>query len=472
MSDLVAVVLAAGLGKRMKSSAPKVLHSIAGRPLVHYPVSAAIETGAGHAVVIVGRGREQVEDYLRGAFGDRVAFATQEPQLGTGHAAMQALPAIPASATHVLIIYGDTPLVVVEDLRRLCEAARKNPDVPVAMLTCRVSNPAGYGRILRDNIHRVVGIREDRDLSPSERAIDEVNPGMYCVRADFLRQGLGRLQNNNAQGEYYLTDLVEMAVQHGGVVDVPGASDNLVGVNDRAQLAEAEDGMIARILRRIRIAGATVRPGAIVDDTVEVETGAFIETNVVLRGATRIGAGARIDVGCVVTDSVIESEALLKPYSVVTSSHVGRAAQIGPFAHLRPESLIGEEAHVGNFVETKKTIMHPKSKANHLAYLGDGEIGEGANIGAGTIFCNYDGFQKHKTTIGRGAFIGSDSQIVAPIVVGDGAYVGTGSTITKDVPADALAIGRARQENKEGYASRLRARLAAEKKAAQEKAGK
>mgnify|MGYP001339520439 CR=1 FL=1 len=466
MSQLVAVVLAAGLGKRMKSASPKVLHPIAGRPLVHYPVAAALLSGADHAVVVVGRGREAVETYLGGAFGQRVSFATQSPQLGTGHAAMQALPLIPADAGYVVVVYGDTPLVVVDDLRRLCAAASATPGAPLAMLTCRVAAPGGYGRILRDTNHRVIGVREDRDLSEAERGLDEVNPGMYCMRADFLREGLGRLENRNAQGEYYLTDLVEMAVQRGGVVDVPGAPDNLVGVNDRAQLAEAEERMIARILRRIRLEGATIRQGAVIDDTVEVQADAVIETGVVLRGRTRIGEGARIDVGCVVTDSIVEPGAHLKPYSVLTSARVGRAAQIGPFAHLRPDSVIGEEAHVGNFVETKKTVMHRKSKANHLAYLGDGEIGEGANIGAGTIFCNYDGYQKHKTTIGRGAFIGSDSQLVAPVVVGDGAYVGTGSTITKDVPADALAIGRARQENKEGYATRLRGRLAAAKEAA------
>ncbi|HQP39190.1 MAG TPA: NTP transferase domain-containing protein, partial [Polyangiaceae bacterium] len=286
MSQLVAVVLAAGLGKRMKSASPKVLHPIAGRPLVHYPVAAALLSGADHAVVVVGRGREAVETYLGGAFGQRVSFATQSPQLGTGHAAMQALPLIPADAGYVVVVYGDTPLVVVDDLRRLCAAASATPGAPLAMLTCRVAAPGGYGRILRDTNHRVIGVREDRDLSEAERGLDEVNPGMYCMRADFLREGLGRLENRNAQGEYYLTDLVEMAVQRGGVVDVPGAPDNLVGVNDRAQLAEAEERMIARILRRIRLEGATIRQGAVIDDTVEVQADAVIETGVVLRGRT------------------------------------------------------------------------------------------------------------------------------------------------------------------------------------------
>ncbi|MBI5537193.1 MAG: bifunctional UDP-N-acetylglucosamine diphosphorylase/glucosamine-1-phosphate N-acetyltransferase GlmU [Deltaproteobacteria bacterium] len=467
MSDLTAVVLAAGLGKRMKSQLPKVLHPVAGRPLVHYPIAAALQVGAIRAVVVVGRGRQQVEAYLQKAFGDRVSFATQEPQLGTGHAVLQALPSLPADASRILIVYGDTPLLVVSDLDRLCEAARGSADAPLAMLTCDVSSPQGYGRILRGSDGKVIGIREDRDLrSDAERALTEVNPGMYCVKASFLREAVARLKADNAQGEYYLTDLVAMAVAAGGVIDVPGSPSNLVGVNDRCQLAQAEELMQARIIERMRLGGATVGSGAVIDDTVEAEPDARIESNVVLRGATRIGESAHIDAGCVITDSHIGPGAWLKPYSIVTSSRVGAKAQIGPFAHLRPDSDIGEEAHVGNFVETKKTTMHRGSKANHLAYLGDGEIGEGANIGAGTIFCNYDGFQKHKTTIGKGAFIGSDSQLVAPVVVGDNAYVGTGSTITKDVPQDALAIGRARQENKEGYAARLRGKLAAAKAAA------
>jgi bifunctional UDP-N-acetylglucosamine pyrophosphorylase / glucosamine-1-phosphate N-acetyltransferase len=470
MTDLIAVVLAAGLGKRMHSALPKVLHCVAGRPLVYYPVAAALSSGASSAVVVVGHGRSQVEDYLRRAFADRACFAEQHNQLGTGHAVMQALPCLPANLSRVLVVYGDTPLLEVSDLRRLHVAAVASPQSPLALLTCRIPAPAGYGRIIRGSDGRVQEVREQRDLrNAQEEALQEVNPGVYCFAAGFLREALTRLKNDNAQGEYYLTDLVAMAAAQGGVVDLEGSALNLVGINDRAQLAYAEGLMHQRVLDRLRLAGATIRTGAFIDDSVEVEPDAVIESGAVLRGRTRICARARVDVGCVVTDSVIGAEALLKPYSIVMQSTVGERAQIGPFAHLRPDSQIGEEAHVGNFVETKKTVMHRGSKANHLAYLGDGEIGEGANIGAGTIFCNYDGFQKHKTTIGKGAFIGSDSQLVAPVVVGDNAYVGTGSTITHDVPADALAIGRARQENKEGYASRLRGKLAAAKAAAAKK---
>jgi bifunctional UDP-N-acetylglucosamine pyrophosphorylase/glucosamine-1-phosphate N-acetyltransferase len=255
----------------------------------------------------------------------------------------------------------------------------------------------------------------------------------------------------------------------GRVVAVPSRAEVLAGINDRDQLADAEAAMYARIATDHRRAGVTIRSGARIDDGVEVGRDATIESGVVLRGATKIGAGAVVDVGCVLTNVDVGEGAILKPYSVMQDSRVGARAQIGPFSHLRPESDVGEDAHVGNFVETKKTRLGKGAKANHLAYLGDGVIGEAANIGAGTIFCNYDGFQKHTTTIEAGAFIGSDSQIVAPVVIGEGAYVATGTTVTKDVPAGALAISRVRQENKDGYATRLKSRLKAAKEAAKKK---
>lgn len=406
---------------------------------------------------------------LQAAFGTQVRFAVQAEQRGTGHAALQGLQALEPEADRVLIVYGDCPLVVVDDLRALVAALDAAPHASLAMLTCSVPQPHGYGRIVRDDQGRVVQVREERDLTEAQRGICEVNPGMYLARVPFLREALASLSPNNAQGELYLTDVVELAARAGGVVDVRGDASNLLGVNDRAQLVEAEELMYERIAQRLRREGVTVRAGARIEATVQIEADATIESAVVLRGRTRIGAGARVDVGCVVTDAVVQAGAYLKAYSVVTESTVGAGAQIGPFAHLRPGSDIGPEAHIGNFVETKKTRLARGAKANHLAYLGDGEVGEHANVGAGTIFCNYDGFQKHRTVIGAGAFIGSDSQLVAPVVVGDGAYVATGTTVTHDVPPDALAIGRARQENKEGYASRLRTRLGAAARAAKSK---
>lgn len=447
----------------MKSAVPKVMHAVSGRPLVHFPIECVLDAGATRVVVVVGHEREQVAPYLLETFGDKVSLAVQPEQHGTGHAALMGLPALPADADRVLIVYGDTPLLVASDLLALAKALDKTRGAELALLTCKVPNPRGYGRILRDENGRALAIREDRDLSDAQRAIDEVNPGVYCARASFLREALANLRPENAQGELYLTDIVAMAAARNPVVDVSGDPSSLVGVNDRAQLAEADRLMQARIVAGLQRAGVTVRDGARIEDTVEVEPDATIESHVVLRGKTRIASGARIDVGTVIDHASIGPGAWIKPYCVITDSVVEAAAQIGPFAHLRPQTVVGERAHVGNFVETKKTVMHKGSKANHLAYLGDGEIGEGANVGAGTIFCNYDGFQKHKTVIGKGAFIGSDSQVVAPVTIGENAYVATGTTVTRDVPADALAIARVRQENKEGYALKLRQRFAAAK---------
>lgn len=471
MSELSALVLAAGHGKRMKSAVPKVMHAVSGRPLVHFPISCVLEAGADRVVVVVGHERGQVEPYLRDAFADRVTIAVQHEQRGTGHAAQQGLPALPPDADLVLVVYGDTPLLLSQDLRALADALTRTPSAKLAMLTCRVADPRGYGRILRDDQGRVVAIREDRDLDDTQRAVDEVNPGVYCARASFLREALARLRPDNAQGELYLTDIVAMAAADHAVADVPGDPSSLVGVNDRAQLALADRIMQERIIDGLRRSGVTIRDGAHIDHTVEIEPDATIETQVVLRGKTRVAARARIDVGTVIVDASIGPDAMIKPYCVITSSTVEAAAQIGPFAHLRPQTVVGEGAHVGNFVETKKTILHKGAKANHLSYLGDGDIGAGANIGAGTIFCNYDGFQKHKTVIGEGAFVGSDSQIVAPVTIGEHAYVATGTTVTRDVPPDALAIARVKQENKEGYALKLRQRFAAAKAAKQNPSG-
>jgi bifunctional UDP-N-acetylglucosamine pyrophosphorylase / glucosamine-1-phosphate N-acetyltransferase len=459
MLSIAAIVLAAGQGTRMKSATPKVLHHVAGRPLIHYPVRAALEAGAKQVVVVVGRGADDVKSYLASAFDARVTTVVQTDQRGTGHAALVALPALEKARLATLVLYADTPLLEVADLKALASALEGHPEATLAMLTCVVSNPTGYGRVLRDAKRRVTGIREHRDLrTEEERAICEVNPGVYAAKMSFLRRALSELRPDNAQNELYLTDIVAAA---GGAIALPTDAASLVGVNDRAQLMHAEAAMHRRIRERLGQSGVTIHGKPRIDDTVEVAKDATIGPAAVLRGTTVVSEGAVIDVGSVVTDSSIGKAAIIQPYSVITSSKVGPKAKIGPFAHLRPESDIGEEAHIGNFVETKKTIVRARAKANHLAYVGDGDIGEGSNIGAGTIFCNYDGFQKHRTVIGKNVFVGSDSQIVAPITIGDGAYVGTGTTVTLDVPANALAIGRARQENKEGYAGKLRARLAA-----------
>jgi len=461
-----AVVLAAGQGTRMKSALPKVLHPIAGRPMVCWPIEAALDAGAERVVVVLGHGKEAVEDALRADFGGDVETALQAEQRGTGHAVQCAIPALADYDGPVVILYGDVPLIEPEAIAALVDA---RGEAPLSLLTCRAADPTGYGRILREG-GAVVAIREQKDCSDAERAIDEINPGLYAAGAAFLREALGGLSDDNAQGELYLTDIVATAAKGGGARGVDWPLESLQGVNDRAQLADATAVMRRRVATRHARAGVTIRDLSRVDidHRVTIEADAVLEPGVVLRGQTRVGAGAHLDVGCVITDSTIAAGAYLKPYSVVSESEVGERAEVGPFSHLRPGSVMKAKSKVGNFVEMKKTVLGEGSKANHLAYLGDGRIEKDVNVGAGTIFCNYDGFQKHLTVLEEGCFIGSDSQLVAPITVGKGAYVGTGTTVTKNVPADALAVGRAKQQNKEGYASRLRGRLQAKAKAAKE----
>lgn len=446
----------------MKSRRAKVLHELCGRPMLHHVLDAALAAGVDDLVVVVGHDGEAVGASLAARYGDKARTAVQDKQLGTGHAVSCAMGAI-GEAEVAMVLCGDTPLVRSEDIGALARAFDGDASgSDLALLTCRVPDPTGYGRILRDSNGRVVAIREHKDASETERKIDEINPAMYLVKVPFLRSALARLSPNNAQGELYFTDVVAQAAERGAAVAVPvGDAGSLVGINDRVQLEAAEQALYARTEDRLRRSGVTIRGSARVDTGVIVEQDAILEHGVVLRGSTVVKSGAHVDVGAVLTDTIVEEDARVLPYSVASKSRIGRAAQVGPFSHVRPDSDIGEEAHIGNFVETKKTVVRKGAKANHLAYLGDGDIGEGANVGAGTIFCNYDGFKKHKTEIGPGAFIGSDSQLVAPIRIGAGAYVATGTTVTKDVPADALAIARLKQENKEGYASRLRSRLKA-----------
>jgi len=445
----------------MKSSLPKALHRLAGRPLCHYPVQAALDAGCSEVVVVVGHGKEQVQASLEAAFGDRVRIAVQTEQLGTGDAARAALSSLSPDSDRLLILNGDAPLVDADHLRTLLTAGEGKQ---LALATCVLDEPTGYGRILRNEAGAVVEIREHKDLrSDAERQVREINPGLYLGDTAFFRRALPALSADNAQKEYYLTDVVQMAVAEGApVAGVPLPSDVMEGVNDREQLASAESSMVASIARRHRLAGVTVHAGAFIEPSVTIEAEAEIGSAVVLRGRTTIGAGAFVDVGCVLTDVTVAAGARLKPYTVAEDARVGERAQVGPFSHLRPGSELGEDVHVGNFVETKKTRLGKGSKANHLAYLGDGQVGERVNVGAGVIFCNYDGIRKHVTTLEDDVFVGSDSQLVAPVTVGKGAYVGTGTTVTRDVPAGDLAIGRAKQENKTGYADRLRARFKSE----------
>jgi len=459
---LSAIVLAAGKGTRMKSQLPKVLHPLCGRTLVEYPVTAAFEAGA-EQVVVVTSGQPEITQALEARYGkDRIAVVVQDPPRGTGDAVRVGLSAVQHERT--LILYGDTPLLRAQDLTGLI-AALDVPGQELSILTALLDNPFGYGRVLRDAAGAVTEVCEQKDLrNDAERAVREVNAGMYAAVTENLRGAVAELKPNNAQGEYYLTDVVAALAKTSRVAAVQGEAEALLGVNDRADLARAEDLLYARNREQHRKAGVTVHGDARIDSGVEIATDAEIGPGVCLRGKTRIGAGTVVDVGSVLVDAVIGERAAIKPYCVISESQVGDGAQLGPFAHVRPESVIEADAHIGNFVETKKTRVRRGAKANHLAYLGDADVGERANIGAGTIVCNYDGFVKRQTIIGEGAFIGSDSQLIAPVRIGKNAYVGTGSTINQDVPEDALAIGRARQVNKPEYAKMLREKLAAAKK--------
>ena len=463
--EWVAIVLAAGQGTRMKSALPKVLHPVAGKPMVSWVVDAALEAGVGRAVVVVGHGRESVEAELAGRFGDKVETALQAEQRGTGHAVQCAMasPSLVDFAGRVLVLNGDCPLLPSESLRALMDGL---DDAPMGLLTCALEDPTGYGRILRDREGAVSAIREHRDATAEERQVREVNPGLYAMDAAFARQAIAGLRDDNAQGELYITDLVAVAATEAHVVGVPWESRDLRGVNDRAELAACAASRRRAINEALARSGVGIvdLDATYIDADCEVAPDAWIAPGVHLRGHTKVAAGARIDTGSVLTDVEVLPGAEVYPHTVAERSVIGPQAKVGPFSHLRAKTLLSEGAKVGNFSETKNTKVGKGSKVNHLSYVGDGVIGEGVNIGAGTIFCNYDGVQKHTTTLEDGVFIGSDSQLVAPITVGKGAYVASGTTVTRNVPADALAVSRTKQQNKEGYASRLRATIEAKKK--------
>jgi bifunctional UDP-N-acetylglucosamine pyrophosphorylase/glucosamine-1-phosphate N-acetyltransferase len=454
------VVLAAGKGTRMKSRKAKVLHGIGGRPLAYYPVKSAIEVGADPVVIVVGHQAEAVEAALAAALpGAPIRFAVQAEQLGTAHAVLAARGALRGYSGPVAILSGDTPLLEAGTLRSVV-AARARARAALAFATMSLDEPRGYGRVVRDASGRPARVVEEKDASEAERGLREVNAGLYCADAAFLWKALARVGASNAQKELYLTDLVEMAARRDGAAAVPVPPEEAAGVNDREELARA-----ARVLLRRR-ASALMKAGVTIEDpdrfdcdeAVEIGVDTVIEPGARLLGRTRIGGGCHIGAGSILTDAVLAEGVTVRPYTVIDEATVARGAILGPFSRLRPGSDIGEGAHVGNFVETKKARLGKGAKANHLTYLGDAVVGAGTNVGAGTITCNYDGERKHETRIGAGAFIGSDSILVAPIEIGDGAYVAAGSVVTEPVPAGALALGRARQVTKEGWVAKRRAK--------------
>ncbi|QIZ78236.1 bifunctional UDP-N-acetylglucosamine diphosphorylase/glucosamine-1-phosphate N-acetyltransferase GlmU [Ferrimonas lipolytica] len=435
------VILAAGKGTRMRSALPKVLHGIAGKPMVQHVIDAAAALQPIQTHLVYGHGGEQLQQALRK---NTVEWALQAEQLGTGHAVDQACW---NDDSQVLVLYGDVPLIQTETLQRLLAV---QPNNGIGLLTVNLDDPNGYGRIVRDDSGVVQAIVEHKDASDSQRQISEVNTGILVAPGKALKQWLANLSNDNAQGEYYLTDVIAMAAAAGGVATAqPHTAIEVEGANNRVQLAQLERAFQARAAEQAMLSGATLADPARFDVRGELNVGedVFIDVNVVIEGKVSIGNGAVIGAGCVLKDCTIGDNAVVKPMTIVEGAVMGPACSAGPFARLRPGAELVQDSHIGNFVEMKKARLGKGSKASHLSYIGDAEVGSMVNIGAGTITCNYDGANKHLTTIEDNVFVGSDSQLVAPVTIGKGATVAAGSTVTKDVGENELVLTRTKQKH-------------------------
>ncbi|NLW10047.1 MAG: bifunctional UDP-N-acetylglucosamine diphosphorylase/glucosamine-1-phosphate N-acetyltransferase GlmU [Firmicutes bacterium] len=449
MSDLKVVILAAGKGKRMKSKLPKVLHPVCGLPMVQYVLDAAREVSPEKPLVVVGYKGEEVT----GVLGEQAEYFWQTEQLGTGHAVKIACSGLGSFNGDLLVLYGDTPLVTAATLRQLI-ARHRQEKAAVTLLSTEVEDPGGYGRVLRDGDGRVIGIVEDDQATPEEKAITEVNTGIYCFRYSDLNEALPELRADNAQGEYYLTDVVALLQEKGRKIEAVKAGDSweILGPNDRKALAETERLMRQRILMHWMDEGVTfIDPTTTyVDPRVKLGADTTVYPGTHLYGETVVGEGCHLGPYTQITGSRIGNNCRVF-FSVLDTVEVGDDVNIGPFANLRPGTVVEARAKVGDFVELKNSRIGMGSKVPHLSYIGDSQIGSGVNIGAGTITCNYDGKNKHATIIKDGAFIGSNTSLVAPVTIGENALVGAGSTITKDVPGRALAIARAHQVVKENW---------------------
>ena len=459
------VILAAGKGTRMRSSTPKVLHEVAGKSLLAHVLDTARALNPDRIHVVIGYGGDEVRQRLAS---DDIHWIEQAQQLGTGHAVQQAIPSV-ANGAELLVMYGDVPLIRPQTLQRLVDAM---PQFPLALLTAELDDPAGYGRILRDDTDSVHGIVEQKDATPQQQAIREINTGFLCARAEHLGDWLSALNNDNAQQEYYLTDITGLAHQSGHSIATaqPEDIDEITGINSRIELAQVECAMQHRIANRLMEDGVTIIDPYRVDIRGEVNIGndTVIDINAVITGPTTIGSNVKIGPNCVITASEIADHVTIHPNTVVESAKIGEHVNVGPFARLRPGTELAPEVRIGNFVETKNAKLAKGAKANHLSYVGDATVGEATNIGAGVITCNYDGANKHQTKIGNDVFVGSDSQLVAPVEIGDGATIGAGSTITQAVPADNLAVSRGRQRQIEGW-QRPRKKKPKERKPPQKK---
>jgi bifunctional UDP-N-acetylglucosamine pyrophosphorylase/glucosamine-1-phosphate N-acetyltransferase len=444
---LSVVILAAGQGKRMKSDLPKVLQPLAGRPMLEHVIRCARELDPTTIHVVYGHGGERVREALAG---QPVTWVLQAEQHGTGHAVMQAAPGIPDDHT-VLVLYGDVPLTRAATLCKLLECGSDK----LAILSVRLADPAGYGRVLRDTAGSVYRIVEQKDANRKEQAVDEVNTGLMAVGAGRLKGWLSQLSNDNAQGEYYLTDVVAMAVKDGVRVEAvlaPSAAE-VLGVNDKLQLAQVEAEHRRLCAEALMLAGVTVVDPGRLDVRGDVEHGRDVQldVNVILEGRVKLGDRVRIGPNVLIRDCEIGAGTVINANCVLEQSVVGDDCIIGPFARLRPGNTLAERVHIGNFCEVKNSKVGLGSKINHLSYVGDSDVGSGVNVGAGTVTCNYDGANKHRTVIGDGAFIGSGAMLVAPVSIGAQAVIGAGSTITKDAPTGKLTLERSKQVSLDGW---------------------
>lgn len=446
-SSLSVVILAAGKGTRMYSDLPKVLHPLAGKPMVQHVIDTALKLGAENVHLVYGHGGDLLKEKLSD---QPLNWVLQAEQLGTGHAMQQAAPHF-SDDEDVLMLYGDVPLISGETLQRLLAA---KPQGGIGLLTVKLANPTGYGRIVREN-DNVVGIVEHKDATAEQHKINEINTGILVASGRDLKRWLGKLNNNNAQGEYYITDIIALAHQEGHRIEAvhPDRLSEVEGVNNRLQLSALEREYQSEQAQKLLLAGVMLLDPARFDLRGELIHGRdiSIDTNVIIEGTVKLGDRVRIGTGCVLKDCVIGDDCEISPYTVIENSTLATECTVGPFARLRPGADLAEKAHVGNFVEMKKARLGKGSKAGHLSYLGDAEIGDNVNIGAGTITCNYDGANKFKTIIGDDVFVGSDTQLVAPVTIGNGVTIAAGTTVTKNVAEKELVLSRVKQTHIQGW---------------------
>jgi bifunctional UDP-N-acetylglucosamine pyrophosphorylase/glucosamine-1-phosphate N-acetyltransferase len=446
--NLSIVILAAGKGTRMKLTLPKVMHTLAGKPLLQHVIDTAKQLLPSELVVVCGNGSEMVVPYLKK---QDISTAMQMEQKGTGHAVEQAKACF-GSADQVLVLYGDVPMITVETLQALIHSGDNKS---LKVLTAILDNPTGYGRIVRDFADKMICIAEEKDADEETKFINEVNTGIMSIPAAWLCEALSQIDNNNAQGEYYLTDLIAKAVEQGINIDSVVCEDEMevAGVNNRVQLAELESYYQQKTATKLMMSGVTFRDPARVDIRGDLTVGqdVTVDINVIFEGSNTIADNVTIGANCVIKDAVIGEGAEILPNTMIDSSTLGAGVSVGPFARLRPGTKLSDKSKIGNFVETKNANIGLGSKVNHLSYIGDTDMGADVNIGAGTITCNYDGANKHRTTIGNRVFVGSDTQLVAPVTIEDGATIGAGSTIRKTAPADALTLTKSEQKSVKGW---------------------